>query len=476
VAVSFVASNEVFATGANLTATEPTGTASGDIIVALFAVQSGTTHGLPTGWTQLTTSNNSQFEATLGYIVRGASAPSLVFTVGASTYRELTLDSYRGVDNTTPMDVVGQFLGNTLTGTSIDPPAITPSSADTMIVAGGVFWNGNVGGAVAPTNYTRRSGSTNGITVAVVDRLLVGGAGASEDPGTITSTGATTSKVWGFTIALRPASGGGTTQVAATRRVAYNVLANVAATRRVNYSVQAQVAANRRVVYNVLAQVAATRRVAYNVLANVAATRRVNYTVAAGTTQVSTTRRVVYNVLAQVVGTRRVAYNVLAQSSAPAAWPTTCWPTSWPPAAWPTACRRRSSRAARCSTSSAPSRRCWRACWPSWATATETATQRHISPTVPPMPTSEPLDQIPVTTTPDDLVEETVAVTETRVPGAAVESRADKAANDDRRAEPVADTAVPQPDPIIDTRDAVRNLESRDNIVADGPGTVADFL
>lgn len=92
------------------------------------------------------------------------------------------------------------------------------------------------------------------------------------------------------------------------------------------------------------------------------------------------------------------------------------------------------------------------------------------------MPSSEPLDQIPVTTTPDDVVEQTVAVTETRVPGAAVESAGDRAANEAFRAEPEANTGLAQPDPIIDTRDPLANLNSRDNVVADGPGTAADFL
>lgn len=92
------------------------------------------------------------------------------------------------------------------------------------------------------------------------------------------------------------------------------------------------------------------------------------------------------------------------------------------------------------------------------------------------MPSSEPTDLIPVTADPANIVEETVVTTLTRVPGAAVESAADKAANDEVRAEPAAATAPEQPDPVIDTRDPVANLASRGNIIADGPGTVADFL
>lgn len=112
------------------------------------------------------------------------------------------------------------------------------------------------------------------------------------------------------TYLIRVPSGASTTQVSATRRVTYNVLANVAATRRVNYAVAAQVVATRRVVYNVLANVAATRRLVYAVLAAVVATRRVTYNVQA---QVAATRRINYSVLANVVSARRLRYNVLAQ-------------------------------------------------------------------------------------------------------------------------------------------------------------------
>lgn len=92
------------------------------------------------------------------------------------------------------------------------------------------------------------------------------------------------------------------------------------------------------------------------------------------------------------------------------------------------------------------------------------------------MPKSKPSDLIPVTTDPENIVEQTVVSTVTRHPGAAVESAADKAANDKVRAEPAAATAPAQPDPIIDTRSPTQNLATRGNIVADGPGTVGDSL
>jgi hypothetical protein len=93
-----------------------------------------------------------------------------------------------------------------------------------------------------------------------------------------------------------------------------------------------------------------------------------------------------------------------------------------------------------------------------------------------PSKSSKPSALVPVTSDPENIVEQTVVQTLTRLPGAAVESAADKAANDQVRSETAASTAPAQPNPIIDTRTPAANLASRDNIVPDGPGTVADFL
>jgi hypothetical protein len=62
------------------------------------------------------------------------------------------------------------------------------------------------------------------------------------------------------------------------------------------------------------------------------------------------------------------------------------------------------------------------------------------------------------------------------VPGAAVETVADRVANEALRAEPVAATEVPETPLIIETATPAANLATRSNIVPDGPGTVGDFL
>jgi hypothetical protein len=76
------------------------------------------------------------------------------------------------------------------------------------------------------------------------------------------------------------------------------------------------------------------------------------------------------------------------------------------------------------------------------------------------------------------VVSEQVSVTAVHVPGAALETVADKEAREAKAAEAVADPEVPVPAEYagIDTRTPEGNLATRSNIVADGPGTVADFL
>lgn len=77
----------------------------------------------------------------------------------------------------------------------------------------------------------------------------------------------------------------------------------------------------------------------------------------------------------------------------------------------------------------------------------------------------------------NDIVEQTTVSYEYRVPGAAVETAGDRDAREALAGEVPVDTLVPQqPAPHVDSRDPEANYRSRVNIVADGAGTVADFI
>lgn len=203
------------AVGTSITGVEPTGTVANDFILGLYLVGAGSAAlSIPGGWTSIFTgaSSTPTFRYALGYVLRGGSAPSYAFTHTGTFYRELFLFSFSGVDNGTPLDVAAVDGGNVINASGVpggpNPPAITPASADTMIVGGGSDWNGSATGTpwVAGANYTMRSDNTIGNDGVVATRLLAGGAGVSEDPGGFTGRGfGSSSNAWSFTLALRPA-------------------------------------------------------------------------------------------------------------------------------------------------------------------------------------------------------------------------------------------------------------------------------
>ena len=112
---------------------------------------------------------------------------------------------FRGQDTSTPIDVTT----TTATGSSTnpDPPSITPTSNDCMILAmSGSGVNDTTPGTI--TSYTTASNATraddNPMSVALAYRLLSGGAGSGENPAAWSgwSTGAWVSA----TVAIRPAA------------------------------------------------------------------------------------------------------------------------------------------------------------------------------------------------------------------------------------------------------------------------------
>lgn len=77
----------------------------------------------------------------------------------------------------------------------------------------------------------------------------------------------------------------------------------------------------------------------------------------------------------------------------------------------------------------------------------------------------------------DQPMVEALQVTSTwHVPGAALESVADRVANEIVRAEPSVDTLVPVGQRDIATAHPYENLMSRNNIVPSGPGSVEDHM
>lgn len=174
----------------DITATEPTGSASGDgLLAALLIEVGGTSPGTvntPSGWTYIGRSTASAFTVDYFKILRGGSAPTYTFswTVGLNGtfgYAELNVIGFSGVVGSSFVE--SYSLGSGGTGTQPDPPAVTTLTTDTTVVAFGFSWSGWAA-AASLTGYTSRFGGTTYDAVGLSKAVAAAGL---EDPGLISA-------------------------------------------------------------------------------------------------------------------------------------------------------------------------------------------------------------------------------------------------------------------------------------------------
>lgn len=187
-----------FATGGSNapTGTEPASTANGDGLFALVIHErSANAITAPTGgeWTQLweggsPSGASSGFRYWIGWLIRGASAPNLVWGSSGtgSPYWEVHIMRVTGTLDSTAIDA--STAGTTASGqtTGPNPPAATAGGSSDLAIAMGVHWNGSgSAGWTAPSGYTLRSNNTAGNDAMFATKTLT--ASGSEDPGVFTT-------------------------------------------------------------------------------------------------------------------------------------------------------------------------------------------------------------------------------------------------------------------------------------------------
>lgn len=138
-AVSFVASTFKQGTGTTAVADKPSGTSPGDVILALVFSNNQSTVTPPAGWTLLSTQSWVTSGVTLYnhvyWKLAGSSEPATyTFSMGSGA-PWVILDTYRGVDQTTPIQTFNTASVNSATSPDITFSSLTPARDGSRLVA-----------------------------------------------------------------------------------------------------------------------------------------------------------------------------------------------------------------------------------------------------------------------------------------------------------------------------------------------------
>ncbi len=182
--------------------TKPSGTADGDVLLAIISANSNTPTAPDGSWTSMgTVLLTAGSRSAAWYKVAGGSEPSsYTFTTSGSSFHAAQMAAYSGVDAAVIDATVP--TPTTVTSTSVAAPTITTATTAAMLVC---MYGALLTGAFSqPTGMTERGDATTTLFTSSLDEEARPTAGAT---GTRTSSfsGGSTGLA-GFTIALKPAA------------------------------------------------------------------------------------------------------------------------------------------------------------------------------------------------------------------------------------------------------------------------------
>lgn len=204
--------------GGALTITKPTGTASGDVLVAILYLESDTnTWTPPSGFTSaIAHDNTGAFQVQVFTKVAGGSEPAnYTFTPGSSNWRIGLMAAYSGGTGTgTLVDVTGGNQGDATVYTSQTAPTVTTTGADRMLIFGyGNFSSTNISSLTGAATSLRTS--FGGLTLGDALRASAGATGTTR---TATDIGSQTFAA--VHVALISDTGGGGAQTIGMNAIA----------------------------------------------------------------------------------------------------------------------------------------------------------------------------------------------------------------------------------------------------------------
>jgi hypothetical protein len=169
-AISFVAASsaDTGAGASTLTLTPPTGTASGDVLVATLAIAGTGTVTAPSGWTavQNITSGTVMRHASWYRVATASEPASYAWALGSSRAAAGGICAYRGVNGSVPIDASATATGTSGNATT---PAVTTSSAGDLAIAATGFATATTVTPDASTTERYDRSSSGGATAQAAD-------------------------------------------------------------------------------------------------------------------------------------------------------------------------------------------------------------------------------------------------------------------------------------------------------------------
>lgn len=182
------------------------GLQSGDLVIVVSGDNSGSAgNNNPTNLTQIAFTE-SLLTSEIGYVFATGTSVSFTFppTSGAPNWGS-TLVAYRNVNQTTPLDVSLPTVVTANSATSITPPSITTTTANTLVLAVLVHedTSSSLSSITIPSGYTKdgEGWDANSDTAKVITSKALASSG-TESPGAFTHP---SDESHAYTIALRKA-------------------------------------------------------------------------------------------------------------------------------------------------------------------------------------------------------------------------------------------------------------------------------
>ncbi len=184
---SVATASELTFAGNSLVCNKPSGTVSGDLMVAsFFSIISGSTsptHTLPAGWTSidsdtaLVIGGSYSCRLELAYRVAGGSeGASYTFQTSAAANLVLSIARYDNVDTGSPYDTTSKVTGAGFTCTL---PSLTTAAANSMLV--GTVWGLGAGAGTTFTSTDMTERADHGsVWLGDVFQAAAGGSGTKQ--------------------------------------------------------------------------------------------------------------------------------------------------------------------------------------------------------------------------------------------------------------------------------------------------------